>query len=67
MTGVSRPQATRCTQIGGSKPELDQQRGAEHQEAQDEDGEHGGPVARIREAVVEPAALALLPQRQAAA
>ena len=33
------------------QPELDQQRAAEHQEAQDEDGEHGGPVARVGEAV----------------
>ena len=47
--------------------ELDEERAAEHEEAQDEDGEYGRAVAGVGEGIAEPAALALLAQHQPAA
>ena len=47
-----------------TEPELHQERTAEHDETQNEDGKHRRPVTGIRERVAQPAAIALLTQNQ---
>ena len=44
--------------------ELDEERAAQDEKAQDEDGEHGGAVAGVGEGIAQAAALALLAQPQ---